>query len=552
MSGEERPLTIFDLAEKAIEKALEVTNPEIKEAFSDVLKDFKLAVSKEVAEFISNFVMFIWDLIYRAGTILGEPAGYLNIGYERGRQEASRRHKVIIPSLAEIIDLTIKGYLDTARSFDLIDRTGVEWDVVTAIYKDSVRKASLEVLSHLYWRGILDIYEIYNHAQKLGYDEYQADLIIEAHRPLPSADELIYAFKKWGFSDTSIKEYLGWLGYKGWANMIKLESYYRIPSIQDIIRFMVREAFNPYAVERYRMLEEFPEDAVKYAEIQGLTRDWVEKYWIAHWELPSPTQVFDMYHRIDKEPHEDSEPIESPYSGEVRYRRISKEVINDYLKFADYLHYWRDKLLRISENVLTRVDVRRLYELGIFDEDDVFFAYIEAGYSEEHAKVLTDFTILQVVSEEINKVRNELIEAYVDGAISLDELRRYLEGLHINKTAIEILLAYAEWKKSNELRKRIIKAIRERFLDGDLDEVGVTTELAKWGFRVEEINRYLDLWGEERRAKRKYLTKTEIVKAFKKGIFDWDEAKRRLVTLGYEEEDAEVLLKLAGEYILQG
>jgi len=552
MDNEKRPLTIFDLAEEAIEKALGTVSPEIKEAFSEVLEDFKLAVAKEVAEFISNFVMFIWDLIYRAGDIFGLGFGSFDIGRERGRQEALRRHKIIIPSLREIIDLTIKGYIDDVKSFDLIDRTGVDWDVATAVYNDSVRKASLEVLSNLFWRGIIDNYEVYRLAQKLGYDEYQTDLIIEAHRPLPSADELIYSFKKWGYSDETIKEFLGWLGYKGWSNMIKLESYYRIPSIQDIIRFMVREAFNPYAIERYRMMEEFPEEAVKYAEIQGLTRDWVEKYWVAHWELPSPTQVFDMYHRIDKEPHEDSEPITSPFSGETRYRRISKEVINDYLKFADYLHYWRDKLLRISENVLTRVDVRRLYELGIFNEDDVFFAYIEAGYSEEHAKVLTEFTILQVISEEINKVRNELIEAYVDGAISLDELRSYLEGLHINKTAVEVLLAYAEWKKSNELRKKIIKAIRERFLDGDLDEVGVTTELAKWGFRVEEINRYLDLWGEERRAKRKYLTKTEIVKAFKKGIFDWDEAKKRLVTLGYEEEDAEVLLKLAGEYILQG
>ena len=147
MDNKERPLTIFDLSEKAIEKALEVANPEITKAFSDVLKDFKLAVSKEVAEFITNFVMFIWDLIYRAGVTLGEPAGHFDVGHERGRQEALRRHKVIIPSLADIIDLTIKGYLDTARSFDLIDRTGVEWDVVSAIYKDSVKKASLEILS---------------------------------------------------------------------------------------------------------------------------------------------------------------------------------------------------------------------------------------------------------------------------------------------------------------------------------------------------------------------------------------------------------------------
>jgi len=551
MSNEERPLTIFDLTEKAIEKALEVVDPEIKEAFHDVLKDFKLAVAKEIAEFIGNFVMFIWDMIFRAGVVLGIPAGYFAVGQEKGKQESLRQEKVIIPSLADIIDLTIKGYLDSGKSFDLVDRTGFDWDVIMAFYRDIAKKASLENVSKLFWRGILDITEVYEHARKLGYDEYQTDLILEAHRVLPSAEELIYCFKKWGYTDETIKDFLKWLGYVGWSQMIKLESYYRIPSIQDIIRFMVREAFNPYAIEKYRMMDEFPEEAVKFAEIQGLTRDWVEKYWIAHWELPSPTQVFDMYHRIDKEPSEDSEPITSPFRGETRYRKISKEVINDYLKFADYLHYWRDKLLRISNNVLTRVDVRRMYELGIFNEDDVFFSYIEAGYSERDAEALTEFTILQTISEEINKVRNELIEAYVDGAISIEELREYLKGLSINERAIEVLIAYAEWKKSNELRKKIIKAIRERFLDGDIDEVGVTEELAKWDFRVEEIRRYLDLWGEEKRAKRRYLTKGEILKAYKKGIFDRKEAKRKLIQYGYTEEDAEVLLKLSEEYVLQ-
>ena len=544
-------LTPEELTEKELEALAPYLSKEQAEEFVKLGEEYKLTIGKATADFLNKLFWFIWDIFYRAGFEVGKPLGSVSAGIDAGKQEVLRRHKIIVPTLQEIIDLNIKGYLDSGTAGDLLDRTGVPWSYITALYNDIIRKASLENLSKLFWRGIIDENELYRLAKVQGYDEYHTDLIVEAHRPLPSPEELIYAFKKWGFDDETVEKFLEWLGYKGWSRMIKMESYYKIPSISDIIRFMVREAFNPYAIEKFRMLEEFPEEAVRYAEIQGLTRDWVEKYWIAHWDLPSPSQVFDMYHRIDKAPSEDAEPVVSPYSGEVRYRHISKQVVFDYLKFADLLAYWRPKMLRISDNPLTRVDIRRMYELGIFNEDDMFFAYIEAGYSEEHAKALTDYTVLEVMSEEINKVRNELIEAYVDGAIDLYELRQYLLDLHINPQIVEVLLAYAEWKKSNELRKSIIKAIRERFIEGDLDEVGVSSELAKWGFRIEEINRYLDLWAEERRARRRYLTKAEIIKAYQKRIFTREQAIKKLVVLGYTEEDADVLLKLAEDYVLQ-
>jgi len=551
MAEDKKLYTLGGLSAEGLEQLFVGSGEELKKHFEESKEEFKEAIYKNIAEFMANFFMFIVDIFYKAGVLLGKPFGAYSVGVEEGKQEILREHKIYIPSIQEIIDLNIKGFLDGYTASDLLDRAGVSWDYISALYEDIIRKASPEVLSNLCWRGVINKEEFYRLCEVQGLDRYQAELILEAHRILPNPTDLIYTFKKWGYSDNEILEALGWLGLHGWAKLVTFESYYKIPSIQDIIRFMVREAFNPYAIDRYKMLEEFPEDAVKYAEIQGLTRDWLEKYWIAHWDLPSPTMVFDMYHRVDKEAGEDKEPIQSPYSGEVRYRHISKQVVNDYLKFADILHYWRDKMLRISNNVLTRVDIRRMYELGIFTEDDVYFSYIEQGYSEEHAKALTDFTILEVMSEEINKVRNELIEAYCDGAIDINELRQYLLDLHINPQIVELLLAYAEWKKANDIRGKILSAIRERFIEGDLDEVGVSTELAKWGFRVEEINRYLDIWAEERRARRRYLTKTEIIKAYQRGIFSREEAKKRLVVYGYTEEDAEVLLKLAGDYVLQ-
>ena len=551
MLGQVGDFSVYEMVEKRVSEVLEGAPERFTQEYQQSLESFKEAIYKNIAEFMGNFISFLWDVCFKAGYIVGIPIGYVRGGVEAGTREVLRDNKIIIPDLADIITLNLRGFLDGNVASDMLDRTGVNWDYIMAMFDGLRQRADMYVLSNLYWRNILNDTDVYEQARKLGYDDYQTALILEANRALPTADELIYAFKRWGYTNDEIKDFLKWLGYKGWANEVKLEAFNRIPAIQDIIRFMVREAFNKDAIEKYRMMDEFPEEATEYAEIQGLSRDWVEKYWIAHWELPSPTQVFEMYHRVDKEGGRDKEPITSPYGGETRYRVISKETVDDYLKFADYLHYWRDKLRRISDNVLTRVDVRRMYELGIFNEDDVFFAYIEAGYSEEHAKALTDFTILEVMGAEINKVRNELIDAFVQGTISEEELRQFLKGMHINPRIADLLVAYAVWKKSNEVNKKIISSVRERFIDGDLDETTAWAELAKWGFRTEEISRYLDIWAEERKAKRKYLTKSEILNAFKKGIFSREETIRRLVTYGYTEDDAEVLLKLAGDYTLQ-
>ena len=47
-----------------------------------------------------------------------------------------------------------------------------------------------------------------------------------------------------------------------------------IPSISDLITFVVREVITP---------DEFYDWAAK----QGLSREWAENYWEAHWRLPS-------------------------------------------------------------------------------------------------------------------------------------------------------------------------------------------------------------------------------------------------------------------------
>lgn len=149
------------------------------------------------------------------------------------------------------------------------------------------------------------------------------------------------------------------------------ELAYQIPPIADIITMAVREAFTPEIAQRFGQYEGLPSEFVAWAQKKGLSREWAERYWAAHWSLPSPQQGFEMLHR----------------------GVINRDELHLLLRALDIMPFWRERLIEISYNPLTRVDIRRMHLLGILTEPEVFQAYKDIGYNDLNAKRLTAFTV---------------------------------------------------------------------------------------------------------------------------------------------------------------
>ena len=144
-----------------------------------------------------------------------------------------------------------------------------------------------------------------------------------------------------------------------------------IPPVADIITMAVREAFTPEIAARFGQYEGLPAAYVEWVGKKGLTKEWAERYWAAHWSLPSPQQGFEMLHR----------------------GVINESDLSLLLRALDIMPFWRDKLIEISFNPLTRVDVRRMYGLGVLDKAGVLKAYKDIGYNETNANLMTEFTV---------------------------------------------------------------------------------------------------------------------------------------------------------------
>lgn len=294
-----------------------------------------------------------------------------------------------------------------------------------------------------------------------------------------------------------------------------------IPTPNDLILMAVREAFDDEFSRRFGHDENLPAEFVEWAKKQGLSEDWSKRYWRAHWQLPSPQQVFEMLHRL--RPGTTDNPI-------------SGDDVDFYLRAADYAPFWRDRLKEISYNPFTRVDVRRMYKTGVLDEAGVMTAYLDLGFDQAKAEAMTQFTIAYEAEEETGIIRSSVLSAYGDGMIDRATAARMLAKGGYDVTTVAFYLDNIDFRESLEIQQIKLSNIRKRYVEGLLDEATVNAEINQLNLPAERVSAMLELWGTERENQIALLTITQMETLLEKGIVEEADYRRVAVRRGYTDE----------------
>jgi len=389
--------------------------------------------------------------------------------------------------------------------------------------------------------------------------------------------------------DQTHDSYMRKAGYKD-ADILRLKLLYNVlPPINDIIRFAVREVYSPEIATKFGLFEDFPTRFADEAKKQGLSQETALQYWASHWELPSPNQGFEMFHR-----------------GVIDY-----DTLKLLLKALDVMPYWRDKLIQIAYNPLTRVDVRRMYGLGVLGERDVYENYLAIGLSPKNAELLTQFTIryetkddesgatelqqltrsviitgytrkqltrdeakkrliaLRYVPEDAEllldiadyneyvknnpdrtKEQNEsladfTISAYGRKAISRDDaLENLLTSGYIEDTAIRAL-DFADLKYQVSFKSEIINRVKELYLENTFSNNEVLDLLANLDFTPDEIDAFIQELMILKSINTRKPTLAQFTSALKKDYITKDDYINELVGLGYADKYIDLMVALA-------
>jgi len=351
----------------------------------------------------------------------------------------------------------------------------------------------------------------------------------------------------------------------------------RIAESGDLVRFALREVWDP--TRRPELLaEDAPLQYYTWMLEQGYPPERAADWWASHWVLPSVGQLNEMLHR-----------------GEITDAEWDR-----FVKYNDFDPTVRPWLKKISYSPYTRVDIRRMWDLGLVSRDEVKKNYKDLGYDEDHAEKMTVWTLAYVLAVEMRaryskgwvteaEVRTALLETgmpaervndYLEKIIKADASERLDKERDLTKTditrsvkkglltkaeGVERLmdLGYdedeaafivditvsegisAEIEADRDLSKAdVIKGVA----DGVFTEAQGITMLMKLGYDAEEAQYIIDIRVPPKKPEKmkpeRDLTKAEIIKGVKKEILTWEQGHALLVDMGFDEDEADFSLAI--------
>ncbi len=307
----------------------------------------------------------------------------------------------------------------------------------------------------------------------------------------------------------------------------------------DYIRMAVRDAFNDTVAARDGTDEDFPEVLAPLLQALGYRKEDAKAAWRAHWDLPSPTQAYEMLHR----------------------GLITEDQLADYLRQADYAPRWRPLLEKISYNPITRTDAKRAYKIKApgFDEARLKQAYKDLGYNDADADLLVEFT-RQDVGEEAKQerelitgpVRTQALNMYRARRITEAELRKTLSSLGYGQDVTDRYVREIEFTRAVEQREDVAAALKSAYVKGLRSRDDTRTLLIQGGWPDDAVEDVLGPWDllrqatelQPHQAAQRDLTQAQLVAAYADALLDRTEAFNRLLALGYDDTEAETLLAL--------
>lgn len=314
-----------------------------------------------------------------------------------------------------------------------------------------------------------------------------------------------------------------------------------LPGPGDLVRFVVREALDPKLRDE-QMAGFNQEDYFDAMLSQGFKREWAEAFWRAHWELPSPTQTAELVHRL--------RPGRVPAS-----LAFTLDDARKLFQQADVMPRYIDQLLAITYAPMTRVDIRRVYQLGIMSYEEMVERYMDIGYDAATARYLADFTVKDLDPDERNLSLSQATVAYREGLIDAAELSGIAKDLGLADRAIELYVKTQVTIRDRQLKEkaeqrtrtlsRLALKVRRASRAGRLVEEDLRLELEDLDLAPPEVDAFIARHVLPREEKARDLTVSQVLAAYKKDVRTAYQTLEDLLTLGYDRAEATILMQTA-------
>ena len=462
------------------------------------------------------------------------------------------------PDVGTILDQHHRLQSKPTDTHALLIKKGFTQKAAESLLDNSYKILTIDQLLLAYLKGYIpNIADLYERAHALGYQSAEVDILVAANGEPISIGQALDLWNKKEGADLAISLGVANDIEKDWAlgkgvddvNRAVLEgplNNYWFPAIKklryqmlgapDYIRFAVRDVYNAAVRAANRLDEGFPEIVSAKLTMLGYSPQDAKDAWAAHWELPSPSQVFEMLHR-----------------GKLP----AGITVDDYLASADYAPAWRQSLSDISYNPITRTDAKRMYKLrGDFDE--LVRHFKDNGYNDKDALDLAEFTRDDVNIEGNNErrgitsgLKNAVVSMYKNRMIDADEVRSILRSMTYTDETIEQFITEADFFRIQDEKADVASALKNAYVKALRSREDTVALLETAGWRGQPLDDLMGTWDllrtstelQPHQSTTRDLTKAELLSAFGDGLLDEQQLTDALLQLGYDESEATVLVQ---------
>lgn len=361
-----------------------------------------------------------------------------------------------------------------------------------------------------------------NAAERVGLSRQTARDYWAAHWELPSLEQLIEMLYRTDLTPAGFRNALKAIDIAPvWRRRFE-EISRRIPPLQDMIRFAVREAYDDRAAADLGLDDDYPSLFTSQAGLHGMAEVDARRYWRAHWRLPSPTMGYEMLHR----------------------RIITRDQLGRLLKALDYPSVWRGRLMDISYRVPGRIDLRRMLGEGVLTRAQVLDGYKDLGYTDTWAERLTTFAERTATGATRDLTAAQLGAQYEGYQLTRAALLRELRQLRYSDVEAEALADLGDARRVKKYRDAVIGKAHSQYIGGFITEAQSAAALGELHLARKSVDELLRLWRVERDIAVTKLTAREIRAAYRRGTVALEDAVAQLRARGYSDADARTFLGL--------
>jgi hypothetical protein len=371
---------------------------------------------------------------------------------------------------------------------------------------------------------------------RVGYNKIWADVWKEQNYERPNYSQITSMLFRGLIDGIEYKRLMMLAGYSPEDIPNMLYSSFVIPPLSDLITMAVREAFGKHTYE-----EQMPA-LVNWGIKQGLTKEWVERYWYAHWERIPLTQMYENLWR----------------------GYWSAEEFDRMLRIKDVHPDDREAIYKVAYRVPSIREMGYGYDMQVYNREDIVRFRKWGGLSPEDAEKSADALIEYRTSAEWEAVRREFLWQYAHSQMERNDYKSWLEATHLNAELVNLWLIRGDLQRKRyeipdmAVEYRIVTSSEAlwAYKNGLRDKDWLKAKLAELTWSEERVNVAIERADHEMALKEgvedivapKHLTAAQLRSLYNAKLMSIDTLALRLMTeLNYAPEDAMLLAELWSE-----